>query len=241
LLPDLLEFQREFAAALDHPANGAMALYRSTVLHGAVEALRSNYPVVEQIVGTEMFEQVAIDFASTCPPKTPVLALYGEEFADWLTNQAWIGDVPYLPDIARVERLHLECLFAPDPEPVAQPERSFDPSGLALRLHSAVRFLWLSTPAMTIWLAHQQPLASAIEPEWAAEGALFTRPDPFTIVPALIDRAAHRLLFGLLLGESLGHSLRATEALYPDTDFQALVTRLIALGAFAPLFPERRS
>jgi len=84
LQPDLIHFQRDFARALDRPAQGAMAVYRNTVIHGAVEALRSNYPVVEQIVGEEMFEHIAVDFAFTCPPRDPVLALYGGEVADWL-------------------------------------------------------------------------------------------------------------------------------------------------------------
>ena len=107
---DLLQFQREFAVSLDRPANGAMAVYRNTVLHGAVEALRANYPVVEQIVGTEMFQGVAVDFATECPPLRPALTLYGARFAEWLEGQPWIGDLDYLPDVARVERLRVESL-----------------------------------------------------------------------------------------------------------------------------------
>jgi hypothetical protein len=61
---ELLDVQRDFAAALARPATGAMAVYRNTVLHGAVEALRANFPVVEQIVGADMFERVAVDFAT---------------------------------------------------------------------------------------------------------------------------------------------------------------------------------
>lgn len=234
--PELIDFQRSFAAALDRPAHGAMAVYRNTVIHGAVEALRANYPVVEQILGEEMFEHVAVDFASTCPPRMPVLALYGSELADWLGHQRWIADLPYLQDVARVERLHLECLFAADFEP---PARQF--SDVGLKLHSAVRFAWLSTPAMSIWLAHQQPVASDIAPEWVAEGALFTRPDPFTLAPALIDRPTHRVLAGLRLGEDIGRSLGAAAELYPGTDFASLLRSLITLGAFAPVSPERTS
>ena len=194
--PELLDFQHEFAAALDRPAAGAMAVYRNTVLHGAVEALRSNYPVVEQILGTDMFDAVAVDFVSTCPPSTPVLARYGREFRDWLGHQRWIGDLPYLCDVARVELLHVECLFASDQE--TNPSRHSDEG---LKLHPAVRFSWLSTPGMSIWLAHQRPVVSDIAPDWVAEGALFTRPDPFTVMPSVVDRPTHRVLAGLHLGE----------------------------------------
>lgn len=234
MLPDLVEFQHDFAAALDQPAAGAMAVYRNTVIHGAVGALRSNYPVIEQILGGQMFEAVAFDFVSTCPPDTPVLALYGRELADWLGHQRWIGDLPYLSDVARVERLRVECLFAADRE--ARPAMH---SARGLRLHPAVRFTWLSTPAMSIWLAHQQPIASDIAPDWAPEGALFTRPHPFTLTPTLIDRAAHRVLAGLRLGESIGDSMSAAAELYPATDCQALLQSLVTVGAFAPIASER--
>lgn len=233
--PELIRFQRDFAMALDRPAHGAMAVYRNTVIHGAVEALRANYPVVEQIVGEEMFEHVAVDFASTCPPATPVLALYGAEFADWLRHQPWVGDLPYLPDVATVERLHVACLFAADADPLEE-KQAMD-AGRAvnskLRLHPAVRFGWLQTPAMSIWLAHQQPIASDIAPEWKAEGALFARPEPFVMHAPRIGRAAHRLLSGIRVGETVGVSVAAAARLYPDEDCPAVFASLVNLGVFA--------
>ena len=211
-----------------------MAVYRNTIIHGAVEALRSNYPVVEQIVGKEMFEHVAVDFVSTCPPSDPILALYGGEFGDWLVHQSWIASLPYLPDVARVERLHVSSLFAPDEERLST-EHAAHLSGLpstSLRLHPAACFAWMSTPAMSIWFAHQEPAASEIAPEWMGEGALFTRPKPFTSHAARISRAAHRLLTGVRLGEALGVSLAAATKLYPDEDCAAVLASLVTLGAF---------
>src|SRR6476620_3110055 len=136
LQPDLLEFQRGFAAALNEPAIGAMAVYRNTVLHGAVEALRANYPVVEQIVGSEMFAAVAVDYATEHPPRKPVLALYGASFPDWLGVQTWIDDLSYLPDVARVERLHVESLMAADARPLhAADFKHYEAEDRVLELH----------------------------------------------------------------------------------------------------------
>ncbi len=59
--PELAAFQRRFVQAIDGPVTGALAVYRNTVIHGAVEALRSNYPVVAQIVGDEKFEGLAVE------------------------------------------------------------------------------------------------------------------------------------------------------------------------------------
>jgi hypothetical protein len=228
LLLSLPEFQRDFAAALDRPATGALAVYRNTVLHGAVEALRANFPVVEQVVGPEMFEAIAVDFASECAPRHPVLALYGECFADWIERQPWTNDLPYLADLARVERMRIESLMAADAEPISATQlRDGD-----VELHPALRFSWLSTPAMSIWLAHQRPVASELTPEWKTEGALFARPSAHVMHSPRIGRAAHRLLFGIRLGESVAEAMAAAAHLYPDEDCRALFTSLVNLGAF---------
>jgi hypothetical protein len=218
-----------------------MAVYRNTVIHGALEALRSNYPVVEAILGAEMFEEVAVDFASTCPPRSPILALYGAEFSDWLGHQQWIGDLPYLPDVARVERLHIDCLFAADCEalPKDAARSALRVEGTVVHLHPAVRFAWLSTPAMSIWLAHQRPVAAEIAPEWKAEGALFARPRPFVVHAPRIGAAAHRILSGIRQGEPLRASMTAAERLYPNEDCPALFESLVNLGVFAAPVQER--
>ena len=238
MLPDLIAFQRQFVAAIGSPATGPLAVYRNTVIHGAVEALRANYPVVEQIVGDEMFEAIAVEYSSAHPPISPVLALYGDEFADWISQQRWIADLSYLPDVARVERLHVESLMAADEEPLVA-AGNLELSGLRLKLHPAVRFNWLQTPAMSIWLAHQRPLPSTIEPEWKPEGALFARPSPFEMHTPRIGAAAHRILFGIRLGERVGQSVAAAARLYPDENGEAIFVSLLNLGVFAQPSPGR--
>lgn len=238
--PDLVAFQREFVLALDRPATGGMAVYRNTVLHGAIEALRANYRIVEEIVGSEMFERVAVDFATECPPRRPVMALYGERFADWLDMQPWVIDLPYLSDVARVERLYIECLMAADAESLAAEDvRKREFSELRLKLHPALRFTWLSTPGMSIWLAHQRPIAAEIKLDWKAEGALFARPQVDVVHSPRIGPAAHRILHGIRLGETVGEAMAGAARLYPDTDCQPPLDSLLNLGAFLRLPAER--
>lgn len=233
--PDLATFQRRFVAAIDAAAAGPLAVYRNTVIHGAVEALRSNFPVVEHIVGGEMFEAIAVEFSAAQPPRSPVLTLYGEEFAEWLGQQTWIADLPYLPDVARVERLHVECLMAADSDALAD----VPSAQLRLSLHPAARFSWLQTPAMSIWLAHQRQVPSVIEPEWEAECALFARPSPFVMHTPRIGAAAHRILSGIRLGERVGQSLSAAARLYPNEDSDAVFASLLNMGVFVAPAPER--
>jgi hypothetical protein len=92
---------------------------------------------------------------------------------------------------------------------------------------------------MSIWLAHQQPMNVAIEPDWKAEGALFARPTAFTMHAPRIGRAAHRLLCGIRLGETMGTALAAANRLYPEEKPDAVVASLVKLGVFVAPDTER--
>ena len=230
----LLEFQRDFAAAIGAPAEGPMRVYRNTVLGGCVDALRANYPVVAALLGEEMFEAIAAEHAAQCPPRKPVLALYGARFPDWLEGQQWVRDLRYIPDVARIERLHIESLFAVDADPLEMPALAGrdDWQSLQLAIHPATRFDWLTSPAMSIWLAHREALEGELELNRFAEGVLFTRPS-LDVRPIRLDRAGHRFLFSIRLGETIGAAAIATTNLYPETDIGSLFSSLVECGAFA--------
>ena len=230
----LLEFQRDFVASIAEPATGAISVYRNTVVSGCVEALRANYPVVAQLLGDDMFDAVAAEHAAQCPPRQPVLALYGSSFPDWLAEQGWLQEVPYLSRVARIERLHIEALFAADAEPLEMSSlRAANWQTLRLTLHPATRFDWLAAPATSIWLAHREKaVGGELEFEWRAEGVLLTRPH-LDVRPLRLSRAGHRLLFGIRLGETVAAAAMAAATLYPETDMGSLFKSLVNAGAFA--------
>ena len=230
----LLEFQRDFAAAIGAPADGPMRVYRNTSLSGCVDALRDNFPAVARLLGDEMFESIAAEHASQCPPRRPVLALYGARFSDWLEEQPWVREVPYVPDVARIERLHIEALFAADEESLRLDEMQGreDWRALRLALHPAARFDWLTSPARSIWQSQRDELDGVLEFEWHAEGILLTRPS-LEVQSIALDQAGHRFLFGIRLGESVGDAAIATASLYPETDIGSLFASLVNAGAFA--------
>jgi len=233
----LLEFQRDFAATIGVPAEGAMRIYRNTVLSGCVDALRANYPIVAKLLGDEMFEAVAADYAAKYPPRRPVFSLYGARFPEWLEEQLWIWDVAYVPDVARIERLTVESLFAADAEPLDMSALSGrdDWQEVHLALHPATRFDWLSMPAMSIWLSQRDEASGDLDFDWEAEGALVTRP-ALGVLPTRLDRAGHRFLFGIRLGESIGNAAITAATLYPEADIGSLLTSLVNAGAFAASF-----
>lgn len=239
-MPDLASFQRDFVATLDgHRAgNPLLAIYRNTSFKGAIDALADNYPTIVMILGGDVFVALASDFVGDIPPDSPVLAAYGAGFADWLEAQPIAQALPYLSGVAQIDRLRTESHLAAEGD-------LLDPADLAgvsaeqwsksaAMLHPATRFGWFTVPAPSIWLAHLDPHAAEIAPEWCAEGILVTRRDG-AVVAQRIGAAEHRILFGLRIGETIGAAATAAASLYPHADITAAFRDILAAGALSAL------
>ena len=153
-MPDLATFQRAFATAVladDQPEPSfrsvAFAVYRNTSARGTVEALRASFPTVDALLGPDMFTEVALDYRRGTPPSGPVLSDYGADFPAFLARQPWTCELPYLADVARLDRLWLESFLAGGPDPLSSPVNVRS----RIHLHPAARVAWLSSPALTIW------------------------------------------------------------------------------------------
>ena len=235
-------FQRWFARAItagraptELPA--AFAVYRNTWLQGLLDALDSNFPVVAMLLGDDLFEAVALEFARAHPASTPVLALYGEEFPDFLQLHEVGREIPYLSDVARLERLWTECFFAPDaPVLEEQDYARLTPSHLvklSARLHPGTRLGRFETPAVTIWQAHRSDEAfEEFEPEWRAERALVTRGGGGVVV-TLIDEPTFHILRAINSGRSLGSAISATAEAYPGADLSRALSTIISTAALS--------
>jgi hypothetical protein len=231
---DLAAFQRDFAAALmaDGQAapsfrSQAFAVYRNTAARGAVEALRASYPTVDMLVGEELFTQVALDYRREQPPMGAVLSDYGRSFPAFLSKQPWTCELPYLADVATLDWLWLESFLAADAP--AMPRETHGSGRIAL--HPAARFVWLTSPAMTIWQAHRDPWAfSELNPEWVEEGALFTRPAQ-CIRAEPIEPDFHALLQSCAVPTTVAEIAAQTLAAFPQADLPQLLQRGVASGA----------
>jgi hypothetical protein len=169
--------QADFATALLDPArtpppglqawNGAavdarFAVHRNNVVVSLVQALADSFPVVQRLVGDEFFAAMAGVFVRAHPPRTPVLADYGDGVADWLARFEPAAALPYLPDMARLERARVRAFHAADVaalDPQAIGQRLAPSAGLAqarIVLHPAVSTIVSDWAVVSLWFAHQQ-------------------------------------------------------------------------------------
>ena len=247
------DFQDAFAAALLGRAGGnavgldaltaqpGFRVYRNTVMKGLVDALAANHPAVVSIVGEEWFRAAAHVYARSHLPSVPMLIEYGAAFPDFLATFAPARELPYLADVARLDRLWLESHLAADASPLdASRLAAFPPERLArvrLRVHPATRWHFApSAPIFSIWranrdAAHAQELEAL---EWRGEGALLVRPDD-AVEARAIDRAGCAFLDACARGEPAVVALESAARTDASAALDALVARLLGCGAFSDL------
>ena len=124
----LRAFQDAFAQALQtgvtrDPTLAALmaqpgfSVYRNTVTKGCVDALVANYPTVARLVGDDWFRAAAAVFVRQNPPRCPMLVSYGDAFPDFLATFEPAAELPYLADVALLDRFWIEAHVAADQTP----------------------------------------------------------------------------------------------------------------------------
>jgi len=135
------------------------SIYRNSVLSRLSETLREAFPVVRQIVGPQFFDYAAHTFIEGHLPSEACLATYGTAFPTFLKSFSAVSQLPYLPDVARLEWSISQVVRAA-PE-VWQPisllrDLRGDPASVRLRLTPCVQFLASDFRIDQIWIAHQE-------------------------------------------------------------------------------------
>ena len=245
-------FHADFAAVLnggdagsvtahftDPAALRRMAVYHNTVVRSAIEVLRAAYPAVNRIVGADFFSPMAKAYWEISPPRNPVMATYGEGFADFIARYQPAAGLPYLADVARLDRAWQDAHQAAE-YPALSPAAvaALDPSvlpGLAPGLHPSVRLCALEWTSYAVWAANRQPAPlPRIEARPMRDFALVWR-HRGSVCHQPLSEADHVFLVSLAQMQSFGAA--AAAATLTDTlhDAAALFGGLIGRSVFKGL------
>jgi len=187
-MPTLLDLQSDFLGAVmggaeretvllaqfeETPpvARRRLAAYRRSILGNLIGALLATYPVVAAIVGMPFFREAAGRYVRAHPSISGDLNEYGADFADFLGTYPHAADLPYLPDVGRIEWLVQTVFYAADPAPInlsalatTAPERhgelAFAFSGACARFDSR----W---PLADIWRVNQEGFTGAMRVDFS--------------------------------------------------------------------------
>lgn len=220
-------------------------VYRNNVIVSLTDALADSYPVVQALVGEEFFRAMAGEFVRRSPPRSPVLAWYGDGFADFVAGFAPVAGLPYLSDVARLEWLRVEAWHAADAVPLPMDElatllaKEDSLPDTRFTLHPALRVTGSPHPVASLWAAHQDDDPAAILPGLnmtKAEAALLVRPSlDVEILPVAFETAD--FIRRLQSGATLGSASTASA----DLDLPAALGLLIRCGALTGFHPPESS
>ncbi|MBL4807439.1 MAG: putative DNA-binding domain-containing protein [Rhodobacteraceae bacterium] len=161
------------------PAGKRFDVYRNNVVHSLSEALTAAYPVVEKLVGPKFFKAMANVFVRQFPPRSPLMFLFAPELPSFLESFPPVANLPYLPDVARLELYRRQAYNAADALPidgavlaVASPEQLM---GARLTLHPTMRILQSNYPVFSIWQNNSET-AQVILPS-GGQDILIARPE----------------------------------------------------------------
>lgn len=195
-MQQLAERQRDFAAALLDPGLPApdglvgpdgepdpkrFAVYRNNVVVSLIEALADAFPAVHRIVGDDFFRAMARAYVMASPPRSPIMLDYGAGLPDFIRSFGPAAGLPYLEDVARIERAWTEAYHAPEDSPIdpgAFSEVAPDQlPAMQLELHPSLRLVRSQFPALTIWQMNiDDGVPAPVDLAAGGEDALIVRP-----------------------------------------------------------------
>lgn len=220
-------------------ARAGLAAYRRSVLANRAAAVKASYPVIGAIVGPEFMDAVCRHYAQTYPSRSGDLNLYGDQLASFLSDFSPAQNLPYLPDVARLEwsvQSVANAADAPaqDLSQLAQiPAEDWGQlSFLVNPAHALVSSPW---PVVEIWKVNQDGYASefAINFDQAQTALVYRRAGMTHVKP--ISHAQATLLNALSDGATLDQAVAAASSTEEAFDLSETLSHFIADGLLRQL------
>lgn len=252
-LQSLSEIQAEFAEALRNPAAAIPAgivgpdgepapkrfsIYRNNVLVALGNSLAGAFPAVKRIVGEDFFKVMARTYVLESPPTSPVLMDYGKTFPAFIARFEPASSLPYLADVARIERQWRESYHAADAVPLPSTALAEVPEAeladVTFRLHPSLRLSKSSFPAVTIWRMNASDVPTSAVDFAIGEDALIVRPDAEVEV-RVVPPGGTAFVEALASGQSLGSAAALGQSSDERFDLGGNIAGLIGAGAFVEI------
>lgn len=132
------------------PLHTRLAVYSDAYFLRLAECLGDDFRAVKRALGTEGFTRLAADYLKAHPSRSPFINDAGAAFPSFLRGHPFSRKIPYLPELAALERAALTALFtdrasAGDLSRLLPTSRLvLDPTVRLVRTRWAVDRLWKS-------------------------------------------------------------------------------------------------
>jgi hypothetical protein len=163
---------------------------------------------------------------------------YGRDFPHFIETYEYAQPMPWLADVARIERAWLDAYHAADMPPLAGSELAAIPSealaDAVFKAHPATRIIRSEFPAVSIFVMNRGDGPVGRIQNVVPEDALVTRPDQEVAVRLLPPGGAD-FLIRLVSGDPLGEAAAAALEASADFDLPGNIAGMIEAGVFSGL------
>ncbi len=212
----------------DAPGVERLAVYADGYMARVEEALAEVYETLRHVVGRTAFQKLAASYARRYPSHDYNLSLVGRHLPDHIAGLPAVGELPFLPDLARLEWLVAQAFHAFDQSPMETAQMAGwsleDWERAQVIFQPSVGSISSAWPILDIWQAREKPVEEIrIE--------LVNRPQQVIVFRhghqvccALLKEHQQALLGQLLRGQPLGSACEAVaeaagETSLPLTDW----------------------
>jgi len=207
-------------------------VYRNNFYASLVNVLAGRYPVVQRLVGEAFFRAMAKVYVEQEPPRSAMILAYGGGFPDFLAGFPPVSDVPYLPDIARLEWARHVAYHAADATPLTAQDFAGVPAeqvaALTLTLHPSLTVVSSPYPIVSIWETNTfDEEVRPVSPE--AQDAMIARPE-MTVEVRRLPPGAAAFIGALGDGQTLGGAAQRAAAADERFDLAGNIAGLIDAG-----------
>lgn len=219
------EHQQVFGTALTTPTTAPVHLltgdvdeaterfeiYRNNVRSARVAALRQTFPVLERFLGADYFSAAAALFVSTRPPVSAALHDYGDGFGDFLLQLPALLSMPWLGEVAQIERARVRAFHAANRLPFTLDASAEDLErqlSVALSWHPSLTLIRASSPAFALWDSQVSNRPPPSAQQWQPQNVLIWR-QGFDLRTEALSAAQCELLELFKTGRSLQQAAAA--------------------------------
>lgn len=235
------EFAALFAAG-GIPLCERLKVYRSNIVGGIAENLCKGFPLLEKLVGNEFLIDMVRRFVMAHPPESGCLNFYGRGFDEFIGNYAPARNLPYLPDMARLEIAMNDAYYAQDDHGMKAEELArIAPEALGditLPLRDSVQLVRSDYALDALRDYCLLPVGEA--PPINRPSCLMVYRPKLEVVIVPLEQEEYILLESLNRVTVLGEAVEEALAVRPDFDLETFFRKHVDLESFRALPTNNR-
>jgi hypothetical protein len=213
-------------------AERRLDVYRHNVFGRLTNALRLTYPMFHRLVGEGYFRRAAAAYIHERPSTSGDLTWFGDAFPAFLTKYPSAGELPYLPEIARLEWLCHESYHAAEHAPLMLERLANLPlkryESLRFTLHPACRLFTSRYPVHRIWEICQPEYTGNDMVDLASGGVhLLIERVGLRVVPQPLGKGEFALLQAFASGQRFATACAAALETEPGIDLSDSLRRFV--------------